>query len=105
MTLSAAFQALFQRSKRIERPSMIVLWRETVEPRRVGFAVSRQLRGAVRRNRGRRRLREAYRVARRAGPAHADMVIVGRPGALRVSFAALVEEMRSALAAMPGERA
>ena len=44
-------------------------------------------------------------MARRAGPAPADRVIVGRPGALRVSFATLVEEMRAALAAIPGERA
>ncbi|PYM76423.1 MAG: ribonuclease P protein component [Candidatus Rokuibacteriota bacterium] len=59
LTTSTEFQALFQRGKRIDRPSMIVLWRETTEPRRAGFAVSRQIRGAVQRNRARRRLREA----------------------------------------------
>ncbi|OGK96603.1 MAG: ribonuclease P protein component [Candidatus Rokubacteria bacterium RIFCSPHIGHO2_12_FULL_73_22] len=105
MTTSAGIQALFQRGKRIDRPSMIVLWRETVEPRRVGFAVSRQVRGAVARNRARRRLRAAYRVARDAAPACVALVIVGRPAALRARFAALVAELREALATMPGGRA
>src|SRR5207244_9779992 len=43
LTSSADFQALFQRGKRIDRPSMIVLWQATDEPRRAGFAVSRQV--------------------------------------------------------------
>src|SRR3989449_4747064 len=64
LTTSAEFQALFQRGKRIDRPALIVLWRESTESTRVGFAVSRQLRLAVQRNRARRRLREDYRGAR-----------------------------------------
>src|SRR5207253_9491171 len=104
LTTSAEFQALFQRGKRIDRPSMIVLWRATAEPRRAGFAVSRQVRGAVQRNRARRRLREAYRAMRDAAPAHAALVIIGRPGALREPFTALATELRGALAAIPGSR-
>ena len=49
LTTSADFQALFRKGKRIDRPALIVLWRETDEPTRVGFAVSRQLRNAVQR--------------------------------------------------------
>ena len=105
LTTSADFQALFQRGKRIDRPSMIVLWRATDEPRRAGFAVSRQIRGAVQRNRARRRLREAYRAMRSAAPTHAAFVIIGRPAALRQPFSALTGEMRGALAAIPGPRA
>jgi ribonuclease P protein component len=104
LTTSAEFQALFQRGKRIDRPSMIVLWRATAEPRRAGFAVSRQIRGAVQRNRARRRLREAYRATRDTAPAHTALVIIGRPGALREPFAALASELRGALAAIPGSR-
>lgn len=84
---------------------MIVLWRATAEPRRAGFAVSRQIRGAVQRNRARRRLREAYRAMRSAGPTHAALVIIGRPAALRQPFSVLTDEMRGALAAIPGKRA
>jgi ribonuclease P protein component len=104
LTTSAEFQALFQRGKRIDRPSLIVLWREATEPTRVGFAVSRQLRHAVERNRVRRRLREAYRATRAAAPARAALVVIGRPAALRAPFEVLVGQMRSALGAIPGTR-
>jgi len=101
---SAEFQALFQRGKRIDRPALIVLWRESTESTRVGFAVSRQLRLAVQRNRARRRLREAYRAARDAAPARAALVVIGRPAALSAPFGTLLGQMRQALAAIPGPR-
>jgi len=77
-----------------------VLWRESNESTRVGFAVSRQLRLAVQRNRARRRLREAYRAARDAAPARAALVVIGRPE----PFPVLLGQMRHALAAIPGPR-
>lgn len=104
MTTSADFQALFQRGKRIDRPSVLLLWRETTEPTRVGFAVSRQIRGATERNRVKRRLREAYRAARDAAPLRTALVLVGRPGALREPFDALAREVRSALGAVETRR-
>jgi ribonuclease P protein component len=104
LTTSADFQALFQRGRRIDRPALFVLWREAGEPTRAGFAVSRQLKTAVQRNRARRRLREAYRASRDAAPARTALVIVGRPAALTESFAALVSQLRGALAAVPGAR-
>lgn len=81
-----------------------MLWREADEPTRVGFAVSRQLRNAVQRNRARRRLREAFRATRAAAPARAALVIIGRPASLTAPFEALVGQMRQALAAVPGAR-
>lgn len=84
---------------------MIVLWRESAGPRRAGFAVSRQVRTAVRRNRARRRLREAYRAVRGAAPVNVALVIIGKAGALREPFGALAEQLRAALASMPGPRA
>src|SRR5437667_12095016 len=54
LTTGADFQAIVQRGKRIDRPSMIILWRDSVDPRRVGFAVSRQVRPAAAKNRVRR---------------------------------------------------
>jgi ribonuclease P protein component len=104
LTTSAEFQALFQRGRRIDRPALIVLWRDAAKPTRVGFAVSRQLKNAVQRNRARRRLREAYRASRDAAPAQAEMVIVGRPAALRAPFAALTGQLRTALGSIPGPR-
>ena len=105
LTTSADFQALFQRGRRIDRPALIVLWREATEPTRAGFAVSRQLKNAVQRNRARRRLREAYRASREAAPARVSLVIVGRPAVLTEPFAALTSQLRGALTAIPGGRA
>jgi ribonuclease P protein component len=104
LTTSAEFQALFQRGKRIDRPALIVLWRESNDPTRVGFAVSRQVRLAVQRNRARRRLREAYRAARDAAPDRAALVVIARPAVLREPFAALLGQMRQALGAIPRPR-
>jgi ribonuclease P protein component len=104
LTSSAEFQALFQRGRRIDRPALIVLWRETAGPTRAGFAVSRQLRNAVQRNRARRRLREAYRACRDAVPARTALVVVGRPAVLAEPFASLTVQLRGALAAIPGGR-
>jgi ribonuclease P protein component len=83
---------------------LIVLWAEA-PARRVGFAVSRQVRGAVQRNRVRRRLREAYRAARDAAPVRVAMIVIGRPRAAVTEFVGLVSELRAALRAIPGERA
>ncbi len=105
MISRAEFQALFQQGKRIERPSAVVLWRVVEGPRRVGFAVSRQVRTAVERNRVRRRLREAYRVTRMAAPAGIALVMIGKRRALTRRFDELAAEVREALEAIPGERA
>lgn len=81
-----------------------MLWREADEPTRVGFAVSRQLRSAVQRNRARRRLRAAFRATRAVAPARAALVIIGRPAALTAPFEALLGQLRQALASIPGAR-
>jgi ribonuclease P protein component len=104
LTNSAEFQALFKQGRRIDRPSLVVLWGEA-EARRAGFAVSRQIRGAVERNRARRRLREAYRAAREAAPPRAALIVIARPSALSGRFEALVGELRGALATIPKGRA
>ncbi len=78
---------------------------------RVGLTMTRQLGGAVVRNRVRRRLREALRAASAgrfttkhdsaglapAGPG-ADIVVVGRTAALTTPFADLVAELAAGLA-------
>ena len=100
LTTRAEFQALFQQGKRVERASMVLLWRPTTRPRRAGFAVGRHIRGAVHRNRARRRLREAYRAARDRAPANVDLVVIGRGAALTAPLGTLIDEMREAFALM-----
>jgi ribonuclease P protein component len=60
----------------------------------VGFAVSRHVRGAVARNRVRRRIREAYRQIRPEMPRDVAVVIVARPVAATRPFPELVDDMR-----------
>lgn len=99
LTRADEFQSVFQRGKRVERPSVLILWRGSRGPRKAGFTVSRQVRGAVRRNRARRRVREAYRVSRQVLPAGGvRLVIVARPRAGVGPFSEILEDMREGLA-------
>ena len=74
----------------------MLLWVPRDGPARVGFAVSRQIRGAVRRNRARRRLRAAYRGLGPAKLRGVDAVFVARTWALEVPLDELRAEMSSA---------
>jgi ribonuclease P protein component len=59
-------------------------------PARVGVAVRRQLGGAVRRNRVKRRIREASARTYALLPAGVDVVVVPRSTAVHASFGELV---------------
>lgn len=74
------------------------LQREDTGPPRFGFTVSKRIaKKAVERNRIRRRLREAVRLAGdHARPGH-DYVLVGRVAALKEPFAALTSSLADAL--------
>lgn len=63
--------------------------------------MTRQIRGAVDRNRARRRVREAYRGARAAAPEAIDVVVIAKSVALRAVFASVVGDLRRALDAIP----
>jgi ribonuclease P protein component len=67
-------------------------------PIRIGFTVSRKVGTAVERNRVRRRLREAVKLApaERLHRGH-DYVLVGRRAALHVSFDRLIQDLAGAL--------
>jgi ribonuclease P protein component len=92
------FQAVFQHGRRIERRSFVALWQPAGRERQAGFTVSRQVRGAVSRNRVRRRLREAYRRERTGVPVEVAVVFVGRSPALMAPFELLQQEMRETMA-------
>lgn len=76
---------------------MLILWRGEPGPRQAGFTVSRQIRGAARRNRARRRIREAYRVSRQGLPEGVQLVIVARPRAEAGPYAEVLRDLREAL--------
>jgi ribonuclease P protein component len=66
---------------------------------RFGFTATKGLGGAVVRNRARRRLKEAVRVA---GPSHAmagyDYVLIAREGTVQRRFTELIKDLERALA-------
>jgi len=78
---------------------------------RVGVTVSRHLKGAVERNRARRRLRELARLAILPADSGAarlgiryDVVLIARPAALTLRFAELKEEAEQAALRIGGPR-
>lgn len=75
----------------------IVRGRGQGEGARLGLIVPRKVGGAVARNRVKRRLREWFRVTRPDLPSRMDLIVIARPGADRLSFAALVAEVSGAL--------
>jgi ribonuclease P protein component len=72
---------------------------DSPELARFGFTATKSLGGAVLRNRARRRLKEAVRLA---GPRHAvegyDYVLIARAGTVQRRFTELVKDLERALA-------
>lgn len=70
---------------------------------RFGYTATKALGNAVKRNRARRRLREAVRrVAGEGARAGFDYVLIAREGALTLDFAAIVEDLRTAFTKVHG---
>ena len=98
------FQAVFERGKRVERPAFVALWIPTPGRQKAGFTVSRQVRGAVKRNRARRRLREAFRRQRTALPPDISVVFVGRPLVESMSFEVLGQSLGEVMTMLRRQR-
>ena len=91
LTASEQFRQAYREGARIANERIIVHARASgAGPARVGIAVRRQLGGAVRRNRVKRRLREASARAYHALPQGMDVVIVPRAASADASFEELV---------------
>ncbi|MEK9723626.1 MAG: ribonuclease P protein component [Rhodospirillaceae bacterium] len=78
---------------------------ETEAATRVGFTVTRQVGGAVVRNRARRRLKAAAdSVLPRHARAGMDLVLIGRAGTLGRPFVALLADLETALRKVDAHR-
>jgi ribonuclease P protein component len=105
----AAFKAVAS-GKRVSRPGFVL---QALSPGgsqgnrapRFGFTVTNKIGNAVVRNRIRRRLREAVRLAAGAeAKPGTDYVLIGRRAALTLQFDQLVTDLLSGLAALSGSR-
>ena len=76
----ADFQAVYDRRRSAADGTLVVYARENgLSYSRVGLSVSKKFGSAVRRNRVRRLLREAFRLTKAELPAGYDLVLIPRP--------------------------
>ena len=84
------FRRLFARGKnRVARPLVLYCFRNRLGSNRLGVSVSTKIGGAVKRNRVRRRIREAYRLNESFFSKGYDIVVVARTRALHSDFSEL----------------
>jgi ribonuclease P protein component len=71
-----------------------------VLPARLGIVASKKVGGATARNRAKRLIREVFRTHPGLFPAGIDLVVIAKPGAPELSFAALCGEIEGAAASL-----
>jgi len=97
LTSAADFRRTYASGNRSTVPAVVVHALDTREerPARIGVSASRGVRGAVERNRAKRRLREAIRPMRGSFLRGVDAVFVARPGAATAPFQELVDSVKA----------
>ena len=98
ITQNFIFRALYRRGRQVSCKTMVVYMGKnrlkTVN--RLGLTVSTKLGCAVVRNRVRRRLREAYRIAEDSLDTGFDIVIAARSACENADFSVIRQDMRDA---------
>lgn len=99
------FQQVRTQGKRAQCGPFILQWRrrapDEAPGRRLGVIASKRVGNAVKRNRGKRLMREIFRNNESAIPAAIDIVIVLRAGYDQFSYAELEARFLKACAAIP----
>lgn len=96
----AEFLALASRGKKLAKRGFVLQWREAepLAPLRVGFTATKKLGNAVARNRAKRRLREAARLACTGRDlTGVELVLICRQETARVEFSELCAGLAAAL--------
>ncbi|HKP56236.1 MAG TPA: ribonuclease P protein component [Polyangiales bacterium] len=91
----ADFVRVQARGLRVHTPHFVILLAAN-EGQRLGVTVGRRVGGAAQRNRIKRLVREVFRLNRRLFPPDCDIVLVARPGAERLDYAAVKGEVERA---------
>jgi ribonuclease P protein component len=76
---SREFDDVFQKGEKISSQHILLLYK-VAEETRYGFSVARKIKGAVKRNRAKRRLRELLRLNQNKIPAELNLVLLAKPG-------------------------
>lgn len=85
-----------KRGKRVHTSNFVLVVCPAAEGPRIGITVTRRVSKAVDRNRIKRLLREVFRRNRRLFPARSEVVVIARPGAEKLDYAGVCEEIRAA---------
>jgi ribonuclease P protein component len=94
----ADFDRVFQQGRRVHARGLVVHWMESPAGRaRLGLVTSRRFGDAVRRNRARRLVREAFRLDQHSIPP-LDLVVLPQPGAFPDELEPVRAALREALA-------
>lgn len=94
----ADFERVFEQGRRVYARGLVLHWMESPAGRaRLGLVTSRRFGNAVRRNRARRLLREAFRLDQHGIPP-LDLVVLPQPGAFPDELEGVRGALREALA-------
>ncbi|MDB4974906.1 MAG: Ribonuclease protein component [Myxococcaceae bacterium] len=95
------YRRLREQARRVHTRSFVLLIARSEHAQaRLGITVSRQVGNAVRRNRVKRLLREAFRLQRSLFPAGADVVAIAKSGCLPLSLSDVQSELAQAGSAL-----
>lgn len=88
---SKKFGELFQKGKSVSSEHILLFAKES-DKIKFGFAVSKKIKGAVNRNRAKRRLKEVLRINQKHLPQKQCILLVAKPGIEQSKFWLLSEE-------------
>lgn len=89
---SREFQQVYLRGKRLHGEGFSLIFvKSEQDVNRLGISVHRRIKGAVRRNRIKRIIRESFRLNRDVYPEHADIVFAVKPGFAKASPLAVTQ--------------
>jgi ribonuclease P protein component len=101
LTKRPQYLAMNRDSHRLVSPHFVYLWKQNQLPHsRLGITVTKKVAPAVGRNRVKRLVREAFRLAASSGtpcPKGVDLVVIAKRGAPSLGYAQAARELRGAL--------
>ena len=89
---SKDFNRIFAQGIKINSEHFLLIYLHADE-KRFGFAVSQKIKGAVNKNKARRRLRELVRINQYKIPDNLNVIFIAKPGTEKVRFDILENEL------------